>query len=160
VWNKIIGQERIKRILQQAVLAGKIPHAYLFTGPEGIGKDAIAIELAKVLNCDDPRSNGAEACDVCASCKAISSFQSPLIRLLFPMAKADTWSQKDIEEEVELAREQLALKAEDAYYNITLPRALEIKLDQIRNVRLETSRSVQPGKKRVVIISEADTKRV
>lgn len=146
-------------MLRQAILSTRLPHAYLFTGAEGIGKDAVAIELAKVLNCDQPLANGTEACDICSSCKSIGSFQSPLIRLLFPLAKTESWSQKDIDEEVDLVREQLAQKAEDPYYNIVLPKALEIKLDQIRNIRLEASRSVQPGKKRVVIISEADTMR-
>jgi DNA polymerase III subunit delta' len=159
VWNRIIGQERVKRILRQAIISGRLPHAYLFTGAEGIGKDAAAIELAKVLNCEQPLSEGTEACDVCSSCKNIATFRSPLIKLVFPLAKTDTWSQKDMDEEVELSREQLALKAEDPYYNIVIPKALEIKLDQIRNIRLEASRSVQPGKKRVVIISEADTMR-
>jgi DNA polymerase III subunit delta' len=140
-------------------MAERMPHAYLFSGAEGIGKDAAAIELAKVVNCEQPLANGTEACDKCASCKSIATFQSPLIRLVYPLAKTDSWSQKDIDDEVEHAREQLAQKAEDLYHNITIPKAIEIKLDQIRSIRLEASRSVQSGKKRVVIISEADTMR-
>jgi DNA polymerase-3 subunit delta' len=79
--------------------------------------------------------------------------------MVFAMGRADTWSQKDVEEEINLAREQLAFKADDPYHNIQLPRGLEIKLDQVRELRLEISRSVEPGKKRVVIISEAHTMR-
>ena len=147
-------------MLRQALVTGQFPNAYLFTGTEGIGKDAAAIELAKAINCDKRPPGGSEACDDCPSCHTIGAFQSQLARILFPLAKTDTWSQKDIEEEVELAREQLALKAEDPYHNITIPKAIEIKLDQIRSIRLEASRSVQTGKKRVIIISEADTMRV
>ncbi len=159
MWTKIIGQDRVKRILQQAIRSGKLPNGYLFTGTEGIGKDAVAIEFAKALNCDTPLAGGTEACDTCAACKAIGTFQSPLIRMVFPLAKTDSWSQKDIDEEIGLASEQLALKADDPYHNIVLPKALEIKLDQIRTIRLEASRSVQTGKKRVIIICEADTMR-
>lgn len=159
MWTKIIGQERVKRILQQAIRSGKLPNAYLFTGTEGIGKDAVAMEFAKAINCETPLSNGTEACDTCPSCKAIGTFNSPLMRMLFPLAKTDSWSQKDVDEEIGLAAEQLQIKAEDPYHNITLPKAVEIKLEQIRNIRLEVSRSVQSGRKRVVIISEADKMR-
>ena len=49
-WSNVIGQDRVKQILINAILNEKVAHAYLFYGPEGVGKDAMAIEFAKALN--------------------------------------------------------------------------------------------------------------
>jgi DNA polymerase-3 subunit delta' len=62
MWSNVIGQSRVKRILQTALEHEKLPGAYLFSGPEGTGKDATAIELAKVVNSLAPLQNGTEAC--------------------------------------------------------------------------------------------------
>ena len=50
-WQSIIGQERVKQLLRYAWESGKIPGAYLLYGVEGIGKDALALEFAALLNC-------------------------------------------------------------------------------------------------------------
>ena len=50
---EIIGQQRIARLLRQALAQGNLPHAFLFTGMEGIGKRLMAITLAKAVNCDN-----------------------------------------------------------------------------------------------------------
>jgi DNA polymerase-3 subunit delta' len=49
-----------------------LAHAYLFFGPEGIGKRLTALTLAKAMNCQSPPREG-EACEECASCKKINS---------------------------------------------------------------------------------------
>lgn len=43
------GHEQVKRILGQQLLSGRLPHAYLFLGPDGIGKKILALEFAKKL---------------------------------------------------------------------------------------------------------------
>ena len=53
-WNDVIGQDRVKQILQNAFVHDRIASSYLFVGNEGIGKDALAIEFAKLLNCPNP----------------------------------------------------------------------------------------------------------
>ena len=50
-WSSIVGQERVKALLSRTLQSGQIAHAYLFYGPEGIGKDALSIEFAKALIC-------------------------------------------------------------------------------------------------------------
>ena len=59
----------------------KLPGAYLFSGPEGTGKDAAAIELAKAMNCLNPAMRGIEACDECESCVSISGFASSAVHI-------------------------------------------------------------------------------
>ncbi len=52
----------------RALAAGKVPHAYLFAGPAGVGKHLVATALAMALNCQD---HGDDACGVCRSCEKI-----------------------------------------------------------------------------------------
>ncbi len=71
-WATIVGQSLAVRLLSRAVATGKVAHAYLFVGSDGVGKRTVALELAKALNCLDssPREG---ACDRCVSCRKISA---------------------------------------------------------------------------------------
>jgi len=62
----VLGQERAKRFLKRLLYLDKVPHAILLSGMEGIGKAALARELAIMLNCLNPERF--ESCDACASC--------------------------------------------------------------------------------------------
>ncbi|MBA4393754.1 MAG: DNA polymerase III subunit delta', partial [Desulfobacca sp.] len=65
----IQGQDRAIQNLKQSLQRDKVHHAYLFYGPEGVGKKITALELAKALNCDQPGPEG--GCDQCPSCRKI-----------------------------------------------------------------------------------------
>jgi DNA polymerase III subunit delta' len=71
-WAAIIGQPLANRLLRHAVSSGKVAHAYLFVGPEGVGKRTVALELAKALNCLAPLADGS-ACDACVSCRKLTA---------------------------------------------------------------------------------------
>ena len=74
-FDEVVGQETIVRALQNALSTGKITHAYLFSGPRGIGKTTIARIFAKALNCEKGHVN--EPCCECSSCKEIAEGISP-----------------------------------------------------------------------------------
>jgi DNA polymerase-3 subunit gamma/tau len=68
VFDDLIGQEPIIRILKNSIDQGRIAHAYLFSGPRGIGKTSTARILAKALNCEDgPTSAPCGSCTFCIS---------------------------------------------------------------------------------------------
>lgn len=70
-WSDIAGQNHVKVTLAFEVATGKVAHAYLFSGPRGIGKTTTARILAKAVNCSSVGKEG-EPCDECASCKLVS----------------------------------------------------------------------------------------
>jgi len=73
-FDDLAGQEPITRILTNAVTQGKISHAYIFSGPRGVGKTSTARILAKALNCKEGPT--AHPCGVCESCVSITEGSS------------------------------------------------------------------------------------
>src|SRR3970040_703834 len=73
-FSEVIGQEHITTTLQNSIRSNRIAHAYLFTGPRGVGKTSTARIFAKVLNCLNPKDT--EPCNECELCKDIQNNQS------------------------------------------------------------------------------------
>ena len=66
-FSEILGQEHITRTLRNQVIANRVGHAYLFTGPRGCGKTSSAKVLARAVNCLNPKDG--EPCNECEICK-------------------------------------------------------------------------------------------
>ena len=66
VFDAVVGQDPVTRTLRNALASGRVAHAYLFTGPRGVGKTTTARLLAKALACT--ARTGTEACGACPSC--------------------------------------------------------------------------------------------
>ena len=65
MFDDIIGQEKIKKYFKSAIEGKRLSQAYLFYGLEGTGKDAVAFEIAKCVNC---KSRDNVPCGTCKSC--------------------------------------------------------------------------------------------
>lgn len=68
-FEDVVGQEHVTRTLAAAIRAGRIAHAFLFTGPRGVGKTTTARILAKALDCE--RGPTPEPCNACSTCREI-----------------------------------------------------------------------------------------
>lgn len=84
MWSQTLGHNQQIDQLRKALASGKVAHAYLFSGPEGIGKRRIAMGLAQGLNCLEPSK---APCGHCVSCKKIAKQIHPDCLCLVPEGK-------------------------------------------------------------------------
>ncbi len=83
-WSDLINQNRVVDALRRTLDSGRVAHAYLFHGPEGVGKTATAIAFAQALQCE---RGGNDACGKCIQCTKIARFLHPDVRVLLPQPK-------------------------------------------------------------------------
>jgi DNA polymerase-3 subunit delta' len=79
--SRIIGQDHAVGLLNAAFASGRPAHAYLFHGPEGVGKETTALTLAASMNCE---RGGLEGCGECRACTMAAGLSHPDIHLIFP----------------------------------------------------------------------------
>jgi DNA polymerase-3 subunit delta' len=82
-FGEIIGHRRQLEILRLALASERLHHAYLFVGPEGIGKRTLAIALAKAVHCGE---SAADFCGSCVNCRRIADGNHPDVRIVEPLA--------------------------------------------------------------------------
>ncbi|MHB9134078.1 MAG: DNA polymerase III subunit [Armatimonadota bacterium] len=84
-FSNIIAQDTAIGVLRRSITEEQVGHAYLFMGPEGIGKRTSALAFAKALNCQNDEARATvDYCDACRSCRMITLGQHPDVRLLTP----------------------------------------------------------------------------
>jgi DNA polymerase III subunit delta' len=141
-FSDVIGQHHAKGILERALEKSRVAHAYLFSGPEGVGKEALALTFTKALFC---KSDDERPCDECANCRRINSFQHPDVSFLFPS------SAKNVDEE----RAILDSVQNDPYKRSKPWATPTIGIDKIRELRHQATLKPLEGR-RLIIIAEAD----
>ncbi len=86
-FRDIIGQEEVKRQLILTARQGRVPHARLFAGRQGVGKLQLAIAYAQYLNCTNPTDD--DSCGKCPTCLQFEKLQHPDLHFAFPIVKTD-----------------------------------------------------------------------
>ena len=83
--SEVIGQEHITQTLQNALQSGKTSHAYLFTGPQRIGKSLLARRFAQTLLCtggDNPHAEPLNPCNSCLACRKVLHSNHPDVHVI------------------------------------------------------------------------------
>lgn len=78
IFEEVVAQKHVTATLQNAIKKDRLAHAYLFSGPRGVGKTTVARILAKAINCEVPLEDRPEAepCEKCASCLSLNEGRS------------------------------------------------------------------------------------
>ncbi len=84
-FGRVVGHRRPVQLLRAMIERGRVPHALLFVGPEGIGKRTVALAFLQALNC---AVSPGEGCDRCPSCIKLSRLSHP--DLLFVSSEGAT----------------------------------------------------------------------
>ncbi|MGQ0507916.1 MAG: DNA polymerase III subunit delta' [Myxococcaceae bacterium] len=133
--HDVQGQPRAIEALRSALKGGTVHHAYLFAGPEGVGKELTAVGLAQALGCEKDPLNG---CNECNHCVRVAKRNHPDVTWILP-------------EDEQVAR-KLAGRSD---FPGTPSR--EIKVEQIRNLQERLALRALEGGKKVVILGCAQT---
>jgi DNA polymerase-3 subunit delta' len=88
IFPEVLGQDNARGIVSRLLRSGRIPHALLFHGPEGVGKGLVARLLAKSIVCLQPGRDG-EACGACAACRRAEHGNHPDVFLVNRLPKKD-----------------------------------------------------------------------
>ncbi|HEU5099766.1 MAG TPA: DNA polymerase III subunit delta' [Roseiflexaceae bacterium] len=127
-WN-IIGHEWAVDFFRRSIASGHVAHAYLLSGPAGVGKSLLALRLAQALNCE---TASADPCLICRSCKRIERENHPDVRV------------------AGMASQAAGLKPDEAQ------RQKDLKIDTVRQWQADINLRPYEGRRRVFILHDAE----
>ncbi len=127
-FSTLIGNDRIKKLLQRSVAEGRIGQSLLMAGPRGVGKHQFALSLAQALNCERVRMG--EACGDCVPCRKIARNEHIDVRTILRESQ-DPSVKKDYKSQF-------------------------IKIEQTRALSEQAQFRPYEGRRRVFIIDDAD----
>jgi DNA polymerase III subunit gamma/tau len=128
--DSIAIQERLSAVLK-GKLPDNIPHAFLFTGPKGLGKTSTARIVAKAINCTNRKKQDIEPCNKCVSCKGIDSGAS------LDVLEIDGASNRGIDEIREL-REKIRLSPVNSLKKVYIIDEVHMLTTEAFNALLKT----------------------
>ena len=136
IFDAVVGQEHITRSLRNAIVAGRISHAYLFTGPRGTGKTTTARLLAKAVNCLDPDPAN-RPCNHCAICNAVTEGR------LLDLIELDAASNRGIDEIRDL-RDKIHYSPGEGKYKVYIIDEVHMLTEPAFNALLKTLEEPPP----------------
>src|SRR3990172_5223560 len=128
-FRDVVNQDHAVLLLRTAIRVDKVGHAYLLVGPAGVGRRALAMAFAQLVNCDRPDG---DACGECGPCRKIAAGNHPDVRVL------------------DIAHAKFLETPGKEY------KGKEIPIDQIRALRHDAAFPPYEGKRKVYIIADAE----
>lgn len=148
-FDQTLGQEHVVRVLKNAVLSNTISHAYLFSGPRGVGKTSVARILAKALNCQSRK--GYNPCDKCPTCTGITEGR------IIDLVEIDAASNRGIDEIRDL-REKVKFSPTDADYKVFIIDEVHMLTKEAFNALLKTLE--EPPRHAIFILATTEINKV
>jgi DNA polymerase-3 subunit delta' len=125
----IVGHEWAIDLLRRSIAGGRAAHAYLLSGPAGVGKALLALRLAQALNCE---TGGPDPCLACRTCKRIERGNHPDVRV------------------AGMASQAAGLKPDEA------ARQKDLKIDTVREWQRDINLRPYEAQRRVFILHDAE----
>jgi DNA polymerase-3 subunit delta' len=154
-WENVSEQSKAKGILDSFFEIRRVPHAFIFYGPDGIGKFNTAIQYCKVLYAqfsDEIKNN---------ALKKISNLQEPYLKYIFPMPRGkgesgdDSSVDKLTKDQLNSIQAEIHNKTSNPYYKIELENANTIKISNIREIKKFMATTYDEIPNRYIIIEDA-----
>lgn len=155
ILHNVKGQNAAADLLFKIYSSGKIPHAFLFSGPDGVGKHFMAVKFLELLN-SSPETPGHSSVGL-----KVRNLSEPFVKFVMPLprGKNETGDNSPTEklsaESLDQLKEELEKKVANPYYKIQLQGANNIKISSIREIKKFQSLTYEEAKYRAVIISDA-----
>ncbi len=143
----MIGHEWAVDLLAEHVAQKRERHAYLFTGPQGVGRRTLALRFAEALNCLKPPAPG-QPCRTCSSCKRIEAMQHPDLTVVEAEHEGEVLRIDQVRE----LQHNLSLAPYEARYRVALILRFEEAHASAANAMLKTLEEPPP---QVVVILTA-----
>jgi len=132
LFNEVIGHEQIISHMKNAYIMGKVSHAYILEGEEGMGKKLLANCFVKLLQCENP--SGCDPCNVCSSCVQIDSGNNPDVIYVKPTKKSG-YGVDDVREQIV---KDINIKPYKSKYKIYIINQADTMTAQAQNSILKT----------------------
>lgn len=144
---EVVGQERVAQTLRNAILEGRVAHAYLFTGARGVGKTSMARIFAKALNC--PNVKDGIPCNECEQCRSISIGQD------VDVSEIDGASNRGIDD-IRSLRANVNIKSMRSKYKVYIIDEVHMLTKEAFNALLKTLEEPPPMVKFVFCTTEVN----
>jgi len=146
-FESLQGQDSAISYLKASLRNNRISHAYIFAGPDGVGKRLAAINFAKALNCASLVSGS--PCDQCSSCKKIESSNHPDIFTLKPEEEGASIKIED----VRILIKEIYLKPFEARKKVYIIESAEYMKHEAANALLKTLEE-PPSDSVIILLTE------
>lgn len=151
----LVGHEELRERLGRSVHRGRLPPSLLFHGPEGVGKQRLALWLARRLQCLSPA--GPAPCGECRGCRLVHKLEHPDVYWFFPLPRPSGASGSKLQEKLEDARlEALEERRQDPLEPVRHEGSTGIYLAAVREMRSKAARRPAMGPRRVFVVGNAE----
>jgi DNA polymerase III subunit delta' len=150
---EMVGHDWAVNLLKENVARGRVRHAYLFTGPQGIGRRTLALRLAQALNCLQPPEPGVP-CLKCRACTQIGRMQHPDLQIV----QADTSGGTLKVDQIRELQHSLSLAPYEARYRVAILLRFEEAHPSAMNALLKTLE--EPAAQVILILTAESAERL